>query len=225
MAYFAKKIKYCANEYSFVALLIIARKKGGEPIKFILYRYNMNGLAEMIEFNANEKEKAIRSFPYGPIVFEEPDKEFEDGTEFLPKRRKNLWQKTTGWLYKVGVGGWYQVYPGEIWVKVGRQSLRERKKLRLRFGELGHLFLVEKLRLKNAEKKKSDLEIKLENLLYDHDNKGEIIDADLTPGQKEKTGKLEKEIDALKKDISNIESKISSLKEEMRFKRKITRGQ
>lgn len=61
MANFARKIKYAASMCSFVALLEIARKKGGKAIKFILYRYSIDRKPQMIE--CDSLKEALKLFP------------------------------------------------------------------------------------------------------------------------------------------------------------------
>lgn len=205
MAYFAKKMNYCANETSFVALLVISRKKGGKPIKFVLYRYSSNGYdssgceSEMIEFGPDKKDEAVKSFPSGPIVFEEQ-------TEFFPRRIKNLWKKTTEWLYEVGAGGAYAVYSAGTYVKVGRPAPfnKRRKKFRLKFGELSHILIVLRKEIKSMEEEREYLvEEAGENMLSSE----ELID-------------IEKKIAEIEEEI-NIESKrANALIEEMKWKKK-----
>lgn len=182
MAYFAKKIKYAASMTEFTALIAIASKKRRIPIKFILYKYyGISGKAEMIEFKTDKKEDAIKIFPYGPGGF------WGD-----PENRK-LWQKTTGWLYEVGVGGSYEIHAEEDWVKVGRPNRckSRRKKFQPKFGELGHILLIAEARL----------EAQKEELSY-------VLDDEI------------EKVKRLKNDISDSESYISAIKAEMKFKRK-----
>lgn len=41
MSFYAKEIEFCADDEcgAYVALIAIAKKKGGNPIKFVLYRF------------------------------------------------------------------------------------------------------------------------------------------------------------------------------------------
>lgn len=214
MSYFARKIDYCAGQCSFVALLEISRAKGEKPFKFILFRYD-NGYGkgdercEMIEFKDDEKEKALKAFPYGPFVFTQWDelskeeKEVcEDMDPSLWRRRKNLWVKTTEWLYEVAVGGGLEIHKDGEWVKVGRPNLwkNRRKKKKLKFGELGHLFSVEKKYLSSLKETYNSL---------------------LAGKTDEETDEVEEKEDfnILNEEIETVEDYILCLKAEMRFKK------
>lgn len=121
---FAKKIRYGAcdgDEGScFVALLELAKRKGGKPIKFILYRYaTWKKKPEIIEvFSREESEKL---FPYG---------------------RDDLWKRSSRWLFNVSVGGGYQIIPKNVWIKIGRARPRKKRRSLLKFGELSHIYKV-----------------------------------------------------------------------------------
>ena len=221
MSYFAKKIDYCANQTSFVALIKIARKKGGKPIKFILYRYAMDYGAEIIELGDDEN-KAKKSFPYGPVVFEELlDDDMEDDSSWLPKERKNLWQKTTDWLYEVAVGGGYKIHPDGNWIKVGRpaQWNRHRKKFRLKFGELGHILLVFKQRIRSLEQEKDFILTELD-CLDGQPIDGEYEGEKLTPAEIRKIEQLEEQLEEVEDELTNEFNRTRGLIKEMKVKRK-----
>lgn len=224
MAYFAKKIDYCANETSFVALIEIAKKKGGKPIKFILYRYAMNYGAEMIDFG-NNKKKAKKYFPYGPVVFEEEIDVISGGDcSYLPKTRKNLWKKTTGWLYEVAIGGGYEIHSSGDWIKVGRPAIwkKHRRKMCLRFGELGHILLVNELRLRNLNSARNGIQDVLDDILFYYDDEGEQeLRDDLNVEEKNRVGELEAEIESINNLISKTESEFLFLRSEMKHKRSL----
>lgn len=159
---FAKKIGYCANETSYVALLEISKKKGGAPIKFVLYRYIMGGIFESIEFAGNEREVARKAFPFGPVIYKPIEEEME-GLQWLMREgrllrtRINPWEATTDWLEDIAMGGAYNQYPKGIWVKVGKPNTwrqrraRRKKRSHLRFGELGHILMKRKFEMKQIE--------------------------------------------------------------------------
>lgn len=216
MSYFARKIEYCANECSFVALLEISRAKGKKPFKFILYRYD-NGYYvkgderhEMIEFNNNKK--ALKTFPYGPVVFTEWNELsecekflYERRDPFLWKRRKNLWIKTTGWLYGAAVGGGYQIHEEGEWVKVGKPNPwknRRKKKKPLKFGELGHLLIVEKKRLTLLKEALNSLPCEGE---FEYDSDGFVAK------------EAEDEMGIINEEIGTTEDRINCLMVEMKF--------
>lgn len=119
MTYFARKLEYGAHDdeagAQFMALLEIAKKKGGRPIEFVLYQrimqyyYPSENVTRMIRFTATTAEEAIKRFwPWNEGT----------GKEF-PGWESDRWEKTTPWLYPVAVGGSYEgVRPGD-WVRVG----------------------------------------------------------------------------------------------------------
>lgn len=201
MAYFARKIDYCACENEFVSLIEIAAKKGGEPIKFVLYRYNSYFKPEMVEFGPGLKKDAKKAFPYGPIIYEDvPENEI---VEELPRPRKNPWQKTTKWLYKVGAGGGYQICPKGTWIKIGRPApwKKRRRKLRLKIGELGHILLLKKRRIEVLHEIESNLRSQL-----DYSEEPEIVE------------ESEESLEKIKTTISKEWADIEALKSEMRFR-------
>lgn len=96
MAYFARKISYAASETSFIAFIAIARKKGGRAIKYIAYRYCIEGVHEIVEF---DRFKDIQvHMPFGGNLVK--------------------WQKTSDWLYGVGAGGFHEQHKEGLWVKI-----------------------------------------------------------------------------------------------------------
>ncbi len=222
MAYFAKKMEYCANETSFVALVMIAKKKGGNPVKFVLYKYAMNYGAKMVEFNAEQEETAIKSFPYGPIIFEDIEENRELQRLGLPRCRKKVWQKTTDWLYEVGAGGAYQMHSDSDWVKVGKPAIwkNRRKKMRPKFGELGHLLIIRQLYLRDLRRELSNIKCDLDDIVLYYEDGGEAyLREDLTTREKDRVYELKLEIERVEHLISATEGKISALKAEMKFKR------
>lgn len=210
MAYFARKIRYAANTCCFVALIEIAKKKGGRPIKFVLYRYGFHSFSrgqifEMIKFDCSQEDDARENFPYGPVVYEDPIMEFEKNLDF-PKymRRKNIWLKTTDWLYDVAVGGGYQLHPDGSWVKVGRpwrwKDRQKKKRKVLRFGELGHIYKVYEYILENLREERCGLDVSV------YDDFGNVIEEYQS-----------KELEEINEEISRIEEKLNGLKEEMKY--------
>ncbi|MDD3498723.1 MAG: hypothetical protein PHH24_04465 [Candidatus Moranbacteria bacterium] len=143
MALYAKKIDYVAYDgeegSQFAALIKLSKKKGGEPISFVLYRYDtISRKPEMIERSLEKEARKI--FPYGredPFIWEEND-----------------WLPTTRWLYPVAVGGGYGIYQKETWVKVGRPCPKRRRKKSLKFGELSCIYSM-------LSKKKEDLSLEI----------------------------------------------------------------
>lgn len=96
MVCFARKISYAASPTSFIAFIAIARKKGGMAIKYIAYRYCIEGIHEMIEF---DRFRDIQThMPFGGDLVK--------------------WQKTSDWLYAVGAGGFFEKHKQGLWVEV-----------------------------------------------------------------------------------------------------------
>lgn len=214
MSYFAKKIRYVANLYAFVALVEIAKKKGGRPIKSVLYKYGFNSFCsgkifEMIDFGANESA-ARKSFPFGPVIFEElTELEKQNPDIHWSRRKKYLWEKTTDWLYDVAVGGGYQIHQDGDWVRVGRprrwKDRRKNKNKVLKFGELAHIYMMHEKILEN-----------LQMGLYEI---GSGID-ESSSGPISEKGVFEEEKDVIDDMISQVRNKLKGLKEEMKFVRR-----
>lgn len=125
MALFAKRIDYGASMTSYVALLAIAKKKGGTPISYIVYGYNITDEPfVMLPFFTYDEAKQNT---YPPLWK-------EDGIS------------TTAWLYPVAVGGAYQRHPEGTWVRVPTPRLvaRKRGKKIPKFGDLGELYRIAK---------------------------------------------------------------------------------
>lgn len=157
MALFARNSDFFADDEvgAYVAFIAIAKKKGGRPIKFVLYRFlsvGPKGMFESTEFSSHQEEEAKEAFPFGPILYR-PIEEESDGMRDLienqkfPRTRINPWKKTTDWLSDVAVGG--SRYPKGTWVKLRKRPYtwrkdgpRKKKKLRLKFGSLEHRLLT-----------------------------------------------------------------------------------
>ena len=192
MALFAKKIRYVGSgndegcSGGFVALIKLSNKKGGEAVRFILYRYSGDkDKADMIEVSfQNEAEKM---FPYGKI---------------------GLWKPTSMWLFKVAVGGAYAVFGDNVWVKVGKPHPRpkKKKKTRLVFGELSHLYRIWNGAKKSFEEKIGSLEFEL-NVLTDREGF-----ATHGPGLE-----LMEKIKELKEEARIPEEKANCIYQEMQF--------
>ncbi len=161
MAYFARKLQYGAHDgeesASYMALLELAKKKGGRSIGFVLYRrviqyrFPNEDRTEMVRLNAETVEEAIKRFwPLGEGI----------GKEF-PGERSDRWEKTTLWIDRVAVGGSYEQFRPGTWVRVGTPVswLRRRgKKRSLRFGNLGHILLSHQLQLRALKEEKARIE-------------------------------------------------------------------
>ena len=76
MTYFARKLRYSASDgdggASYMALIELAKRKGGMPVDFILYlrviqyNYPAESIIKMIRLEVESAEEAIRRFwPWG----------------------------------------------------------------------------------------------------------------------------------------------------------------
>jgi hypothetical protein len=227
MAYFARKLRYGAHDGDagahYFALLELARKKGGRPIGFVLYRrimYPDKNRAEMVRLSAKTAEEAVRRFW--------PSDERGAGKEF-PDHRSDTWQKTTLWLSHVATGGGHERFGykndrGGImlgnWARVGTpapwRAARRKRKKPLQIGNLGHLILVYQVQLHVLLEEWSVLMRKLSGLeMRDRDDDGNFF----VPKEDEaefdeistEIGKLDDELDSVRADIARIEA-------EMRYK-------
>lgn len=208
---FARKIRYCAGEFGFVALVLIASKKGGSPIKFVLYNANVNQSyngyeIRMIEYGANDEKVAMKDFPYGPVVYEEPTELQKQNPDIhWSRQRKDFWKETTGWLWDVAVGGGYQVYRDGDWVRVGRprrwKDRRKNKNKVLKFGELAHIYMMHEKILENLQSELCEIESEIDENGFDPILEEEIFE----------------EKDAVEDKISQVREKLGGLKEEMKY--------
>lgn len=159
MAHYAKRIRYGADDEVgvYVALVAIAKKKGGKPIKFVLYRFlsvGPKGMFESVEFSGSQEKEAEESFPSGPITYRPIEEEFEWNRDLIEqgvilRGRINPWKETTNWLNCIAAGGSHRAYPDGAWVKLRKRPYtwrkdgpRKKKKLRLKFGSLEHRLLA-----------------------------------------------------------------------------------
>lgn len=126
---YTRKLDYAADDETgaYVALIAIAKEKGGEPVKFIVYRFRSSigpkGMFDMIEFPGSQESAARKAFPYGNAGYIPLDEEMEwkrEGVEkgWCPRTRINAWKETTDWLWDISVGGSYKVHPDGEWVKI-----------------------------------------------------------------------------------------------------------
>jgi len=231
MAYFARKLRYGAHGgdggVNYMALLEIAKKKGGRPVEFVLYRRiiqypypgntrRLDNRIEMVRLKAATAEEAIKRFwPW------------DEGTgKKFPGHHSSRWKKTTLWLDSVAVGGWYERFgysddQGKIqfgtWVRVGTPvpwHSRRRKK-RIQFGNPAHIVLARQATIRALKDEKMRLEWSLNDLEgYDNDN-----DCNYIPEENELAyAAVRKQINKLEAEISSAEGSIANLTAEMRYK-------
>ncbi|MGB3921884.1 MAG: hypothetical protein WBL19_01195 [Minisyncoccia bacterium] len=231
MSYFARKLRYAATDgescASYMALVELAKKKGGRPAGFILYRriidygYPKESKSEMIHLKAETVEEAIKRFwPFGRKG---------SGKEF-PGHNSDCWEKTTLWLNFLAAGGGHEGLGYEhntkgirfgSWAKVGTPapwSRRRKKKKPLQFGNLAHIMLVHQAKIRGFKEERRHLNERLSELsLYDAEydeiyppQKGEI-------GYEEYT-QIDKEVEGIDEEIMSLNAAIENIRAEMRYK-------
>ena len=228
MTYFARKLRYGAHDgevgANYIALIELAKKKGGAPVGFVLYRqliqfnYPAENLTEMIRLSAKTAEEAIKRF--WPCW---DDKE-DTGKEF-PGHQSEKWIKTTLWLNFVAVGGGYEAFGYRHdskgirlgrWVRVGTPapwSKRRKNKKPLQFGLPAHIILVDRLRIRAVKEEKEELHRQLNELeSYDEDDNNNYVPEE---NQAEYEA-IENDIALLNDEIASIEAKIEALRGKMR---------
>lgn len=229
---FAKKIKYGADDEvgTYVALVAIAKKKGGKPIKFVLYRFlsiGPKGMFESVEFSGSQEKEAVGAFPSGPIIYRPIEEEFEWNRDLIDqgvilRGRINPWKKTTNWLSNVAAGGAFRAYPDGAWVKTRKRPYtwrkngpREKRRLRLRFGSLEHRLLVIRKEISCLKGQISEkrTEIKIRHREYNNE-KGETAWRLLF-----KNVDMEKEIDMLEAEVDELEAEETRIIAEMKYVR------
>lgn len=229
MAYFARKLRYGAHDgeagASYFALLELAKKKGGRPVYFVLYRrvmqfnYPEENQTEMIRIKAKTAEEAVNRF--WPSDTEGTGKEF-------PGLRSKRWKKTTLWLDCVAAGGAYEgfeynhdhrgIRPGR-WARVGTPSpwiKRRKKRKSLQFGNIGHILLAKQAQLRGLEDEESNLNSDLSCLEtgYDEEN-----DCNYVPEENEvQYAHILEEIEKVREEIDFARMAVEVTKAEMRFK-------
>lgn len=231
MARFARKLQYGAHDGDgygfFFALIELAKKKGGRPTGFVLYRrivgYNfisdqLRNQAEMIRLDAGTAEEAVRRFW--------PSDTKGMGSEF-PGHKSNRWERTTLWLDSVAAGGAYErfgykydhegIRPGR-WAKVGMPALRaerrkRRKKKPLQIGNLAHILLKYKARLPELSIERSSVQLELDSIMS-CDEYGHIYVAE---DDNEKHALLLETIAEIDERIAFVIADIDRTKNEMRY--------
>ena len=125
MALFVKKLSYRASMTSYLAVLVLAKKKGGKPIEFIAYGHNIDG-----------RPFVMQSFQ----TFDEAEKACSRYWEIAE------FNTTTPWLHHVAAGGSYEQFPKVVWVRVPvpKKRCRWKKKRQIQIGDLGALYRLAK---------------------------------------------------------------------------------
>jgi len=223
MTYFARRLEYAACDgdggASFIALVELAKKKGGKAVGFFLYRYTLHygdGKSEFDMIRLQEPKTTDEARMYW--MFREKSK--------FPGVRSPLWKKTSKWLYAVSVGGWYkQFYPG-TWVKVCFPSpwKKRRTKKALQVGNPAHILVSLEYQLRLILEEMCSLERERNSLeLYSYEpDEGFVCESDegFVPDQNltEHT-RITQEITAVEEEIDGIYRDIRNIKDELRFKK------
>ena len=223
MAYFARRLKYAACDgdggASFIALIELAKKKGGKAVSFFLYRYTLHywdGKSEYDMIRLQEPTTAEEARCY--FLFSEKSK--------FPGDRSPLWKKTGRWLYAVSVGGWHERFSPGTWVKVCFPSpwKKRHKKRPLQVGNPAHIILSREYQLRLILEEKCSLERErndLESYSYETDD-GFVDEADegFIPDENlMEHARITQEITAVEEEIDGIYRDIRNLKDELRFKK------
>lgn len=141
MALFAKKLEYYGSKVGYLALLAIAKKKGGKSISYIIYIYNSSsGWTMRSFFTLTEAQNA---------------------THFVGSRTLS---PTTEWLHRVASSGDYKEIPIGVWARVPVPCIggRKRKKKQMQVGDLGVLYRLAESEKRNAQKRLQDLDLEIE---------------------------------------------------------------
>lgn len=145
MALFAKRLENWASEVMYGAILAIAKKKGGAPISYIVYRYipAEDGTCFMMRpcFSQKEAKKLVTSGPQ---------------EEFMV---------TSSWLNHVATGFW-----GDGWMRVPTPRIggRQRGRKPPLFGDLGYFYRKAKAEEFEAHEHLKAIERELDELIEEY---------------------------------------------------------
>ncbi|MCX6787978.1 MAG: hypothetical protein NT108_02320 [Candidatus Kaiserbacteria bacterium] len=126
MALFAHELRHGAYDMGaylyFISLIELARKKGGPPIKFILFRHvlyrNFPEQSDSRMTRVNTEMAVLALWPSDEEAVQRDVLQCDD-----------RWKKTTSWLCLVAVDGWHEPFLRHEWVKVCEPKKREKKPL------------------------------------------------------------------------------------------------
>jgi hypothetical protein len=243
MAYFARKLRYGAHDgesgASYMALLELAKKKGGKPVGFVLYlrqiqyahsygyeKYPGSNEVKMIRLKAHSAEEAIVRFWPWEWDYDTYEYKPEYGKEF-PGWESDRWEKTTLWLDFVAAGGGYEAcgfYRDGLnkqerlfgrWTRVGTPApwSKHRKKKLLQFGNLGHILRAHQLSIPALKEQQFELRRDLDELLsYDEDTDSMYLEEE----NREKHEAVEARMEAVQKEIAEVETLMAITRAEMR---------
>lgn len=198
MALFAKKVEYWASMTSYVALLIVAKKKGGTPISHIVYAYN-----------SPEAPFVMRSF------FSHEDAK-KGAISQLAGYFSKSWDGfivTSSWLHRVASGGGYQYFAEGTWVRVPVPKLKHRfrKRRSVQFGDYGFLYRQAKEELSLIKSDYNSTRVEIDSMNYNIASGYEEDENELEA--------LETTRDQLEEKMRISATKVNNLLNEMRFVR------
>lgn|GEM_PF-3621698 len=210
-----------------MALIELAKKKGGRPVEFILYRRviaydTCHDQIDSIKLEAASATEAIEKYwPWNE----------KGGGKSFPGHDSDGWQQTTLWLDHVAAGGGayerygYGGYENGEWVErfgswarvpSGPSPWRSRRpKKRLQFGNLAHITLKHQVRLRDLENQRTRLEDTLSDL-KSWDEEG--VDWYVEECNEVAHAAVQKQIDKLAREIDVANATIRCVNEEMRAK-------
>lgn len=126
MALFAHELRHGAYDMGaylyFISLIEIARKKGGPPIKLVLFRHVMYW-----NFPEQNDSRMTRVNTEMDVLALWPSDEEDVQRDIL--QCDDRWKKTTAWLCPVAVDGWHEPFLRDAWVKVCEPKKRKKKPL------------------------------------------------------------------------------------------------
>ena len=126
MALFAHELRHSAYDMGaylyFISLIELARKKGGPPVKFVLFRHVMYW-----NFPEQNDSRIARVDAEMAVMALWPSD--EEGVQRDVLQCDDRWKKTTSWLCPVAVDGWHEPSLRDAWVKVCEPKKREKKSL------------------------------------------------------------------------------------------------
>lgn len=182
---------------SYLALVVVAKKRGGTPISYIVYYHE-----------GREKDRSLlwryRSF----FTYEDALKSMHqyDYSEFRP---------TSGWLHNVSAGGGYEQFPKGTWVRVPSPRIKGRrtrgKNKALQIDDLGNSYRLIK----------GEVRV-LKGLLSEIESSLSCMKLNLEAGYEEDPGELEalrSECDAFSEQLDQLKRKLLNLRCEIEFAR------
>lgn len=145
MALFAKRLECWASEISYSAIIVIAKKKGGDPTSYIIYACEAKG--EDCRF-------VMRSFF-----------SHEEAKKYVASKHGEDFHVTSPWLNHVATG-----FHGDGWMRVPTPRIgpRKRGKRPPLFGDLGFFYRTAKAEEAEANERMKAIEKELDELVEEY---------------------------------------------------------